>query len=84
MFVAWLLQQKERKDSIGLLSLSASKDPTLPRGSDKLWIFLHYYRHEPVHRAALKSAHREWRYLNRLQSSTVRRDQLNPSGMQRA
>ena len=67
MFVEWLLQQKERKDSVGLLSHTVSKDPTFPRSSDKLWLFLHYFRHEPGARSAIKIAHKEWRRLNSMQ-----------------
>lgn len=65
MFYLWILTQTARRDGIGDLARSVSKDKTFPRFANKLHYFLHYYRKDPDLRFQVKRAHAEWRAYSR-------------------
>lgn len=64
-FWGWLSQQSERGDAVGVLSRSALKDKIFPRHASKLSVLLLRYDQGSELRAALKTAHGEWRKVRR-------------------
>lgn len=71
LFFAWLGQQAERRDRVGVFARYAVADKAFPRHTWRLYIILQRYDGLPDQRDGAKLAHKEWRQWRKAQRSAA-------------